>query len=93
MQTEEVQSWRNGRQGVRRYRSKFKQKRYQSCELEGQRVRCYRSQWKLKRYDACELEGSECGFTEGNASSRGIKLTNWKAASAALQESIQADEV
>ena len=38
------------------------------------------------------MEGSECRVTDVNASSRGIKLANWKTVSAALQKSMQAEE-
>ena len=65
----------------------------QSVRSGRKRVRCYRSQCKLKRYQACELEGSERGITEDNASWGGTKLTNWKAVSAALEKSVQAEEV
>ena len=93
MQAEEVPRLQTGRQQVWRYISQCNPKRYQACDLEGQRVRRYRSECKLKWYEACEQEGSECGVKEGNESSSGAKLANWKAASAALEKSMHAEEV
>ena len=44
-------------------------------------------------YQACEIKGSDCGITEINANCTVAKLAMWKAASAVLQKSVQAEEV